>query len=70
MRFVKEGRFKAIVGDTHRFQVNYLNYSDIPTENDLCVEMCRFAIASFNSREVCGVAVLVVSMKMVYIVQY
>ena len=70
VRFVKEGRFKALVGDIHRFQVNYLSYHDIPTENDLCVEMCRFAIASFNSREVCMVFVLVVAMKMVYSIEH
>jgi hypothetical protein len=52
VRFVKEGKFKAIIDDTHRFQVNYLSYRDIPTDYDLCVEMCRFATAAFNNREV------------------
>lgn len=53
-RFVREGRFKTVLEDVKRFQVNYVTVREVPTERDLALEMCRFAIASFNYREVRG----------------
>ena len=53
-RFVREGRFKTVLEDQKRFQVNYVTLREVPTERDLLLELCRFAIASFNYREVRG----------------
>ena len=51
-RYVKEAKFGPMISDSKRFEVYYVTEKDVPTEDDLCVYLCRFTIAALNNREV------------------
>ena len=51
-RYVRESKIGSLISDTRRFEVYYANLSDVPTEKEFFIYLCRFTCAALNMREV------------------